>query len=352
MPKERPNALSSDVLDAAIELVEAKYLRSDQDLRQLDEFCACSEAHAEAVRRAERYVLIARKAKQRSRSRWRRYRLYFEVWWERLLEYRRLAYAASVGVVLLAAGSLYSLLAPTEVPLATTTTTPVVEPGLAQQYRTRWRQQREITLSDGSIVWLGWNTELHVRLATQQRVVSLHGGIAAFRVAPDSARPFFVNAGGSQTEVTGTEFVVNYQQADRVEIAVLEGQVRVTTDQDTARLDAQQVVVASDRALGRVAHRSQAEIGRWREGMLVFDQRPVLEALAVLEPYTRYRIDASGLLDTSGRVSGVFYTDRADDALLMLLQTHRLEYEQRDGNTLRLRNERPDFPRPGRPYHP
>ena len=342
MPKERTNALPSDVLNAAVELVEARYLRSDQDSRQLDEFRALSEEHEEAVRRAERYVLIARRARKRPRSRWQSYRLHFEVWRERLLEHQRISYAVSFGVALVAVGVLYAVWSPPRVPA--TTTAAAIEASSIERYRTGWRQQREITLDDGSTVWLGWSTELEVRYSNERRAVSLNGGLAAFRVASDESRPFIVSAGASRTEVTGTEFVVNYQHTDRVEVAVAEGRVHVSTDRGATWLGAGQVVVASDRILGAVTHRSQAEIGRWREGMLVFDQRPVLEALAVLEPFTRYRVDASGLQDTSGRVSGVFYTDQADDALLMLLQAHRLGYEQTDGNTLRLRNERPDIP--------
>ena len=342
MPKERPNALPPDVLDAAVELVEAHYLRSDSDSRQLDEFRGRSEEHAEAVRRAERYLLIARRAKKRPRSRRQKYRLQLEVWRERLREHRRLSYAVSFGTALAAAGVFYAVWATTQSPVAVTTT--AVETVSTERYRTAWRQQREITLGDGSTVWMGWSTELEVLYSSERRAVSLNGGLAAFRVASDESRPFIVSAGASRTEVTGTEFVVNYQHANRVEVAVAEGQVRVSTDRGATRLGAGQVVVASDRALGAVTHRSQDEIGRWREGMLVFDQRPVLEALAVLEPYTRYRVDASGLHDTSGRVSGVFYTDQADDALLMLLQAHRFDYEQTDGNTLRLRNERSYIP--------
>ena len=337
MFKERPNGLSPDVLETAVELVEARYLRSEEDSHRLDEFRARSEEHAEAVRRAERYVHMARNAKRRPKSRWRRVRLYPEVWRERLLEERRLSYAVSLSVALIAAGVFYAVMAPTRVPLSAATTA-AVEAGAIEAYRTGWRQQREIALSDGSTVWLGWNTELDVELSAERRTVSINRGIAAFRVASDESRPFIVIADTSRTEVTGTEFVVNYQQTDRVEVAVAEGRVRVSTDRGDVRLGAGEVVVASDQLLGAVTQRSKAEIGRWREGMLVFKQRPVLEALRVLEPYTRYQIDVAGLFDSTGRVSGVFYTDRADDALLMLLETHRLDYEQTGRNTLRLRH--------------
>lgn len=339
MPTERPNASSSDIQDLALELVEAKYLqRSEHSSQRLEEFRARSAEHEKAVRRAERYVLIARMAQKRPRSRWQMYRLRFDVWLARFYEPQRLSPAITFGVIVIGAAVLYAVWAPqpdpTSLPAA-----PAVESESITRYRTAWREQREVTLSDGSTVWLGWNTDLEVRLSMQQRIVSLNKGVAAFLVSPDLSRSFVVNAGGSRTEVTGTEFVVNYQQSDRVEIAVLEGQVRVSTDRGiTRQLGAEQVVIADKQALGAVMRRSQAEIGRWREGMLVFNERPVLQALKILEPYTRYRIDASHVVDTGGRVSGVFFTDQADDALMTILQTHRFEYTQTSDKVLRLRN--------------
>ena len=99
-----------------------------------------------------------------------------------------------------------------------------------------------------------------------------------------------------------------------------------------------------DGVMGAVAQRSLEEIGPWRDGMLIFDERPLLDALAALKPYTRYELDTSAIAAHAGRVSGVFFIEQAQDALLTILETHRIDIEQ-DGNTrLRLHPARPRRP--------
>lgn len=217
---------------------------------------------------------------------------------------------------------------------------------LPELYRTGWGQQRTILLEDGSEVWLDWKTELTVSMTSSKREVELRQGKALFSVASDRDRPFSVASGDTVTTALGTEFVVHRVGAKAVEVEVLEGLVGVRSKKrliDT-RLGVADVVRVRDGNVGQVTTRPLSEIGTWREGILVFEQRPLAEALETLQPYTSYQIDVSGLFDAKRPVSGTFVLSKADDALRAIMQSYRLTGKIQGRNTLVLRSLAPERP--------
>jgi len=216
-----------------------------------------------------------------------------------------------------------------------------------ESYRTGRGQQRTVTLDDGSEVWMDWHTELAVLMTASERRVELLKGKALFSVAADPDRPFSVVSEGTVATVLGTEFVV-YRLGDQaVEVQVLEGAVGVQPEdgQAATRLEVADVVRVTNGEVGPVNSRPLAEIGAWRNGVLVFEKRPLIEALETLEPYTSYQIDASYVFDSNRLVSGTFVLSKGDDALQAIMQSYRLIGEVEGRNTLVLRSMPPARPR-------
>ena len=168
----------------------------------------------------------------------------------------------------------------------------------------------------------------------------LRSGIAAFKVTPNGKRPFVVTSDLVTTRVTGTEFVVDRQRSDHIEVAVLEGRVEVSgpAEQNTTLTAEQTVSIAGD-VMMQVSHRPSAQMGEWRDGVLHFVDRPILEALYAIQPYTRYELDVQDVADHPGLVSGVFFVERANEALFTLLETQRMEAHLRGANTLQISNQ-------------
>ncbi len=339
-PPERLEVEGLDLLEAH------RRSPSPESLAALEVFRNRSPAHEAVVCQAERFLDLSKQLYRPRRALSRALWFRLDLWCTRFAE-NRVAVTASLAVLAGAAVFWMFSGALVDAPPAIAEVESVA-PVAEETFGTGWREQREVVLSDGSTVWLGWQSELDTELSATQRTVTLNRGIAAFRVAPDSDRPFFVNAGGVRTTVTGTEFVVNRQRAGRVEVAVLEGQVMVAMvaapAASEATLNASQTVSVEDGGMSAVSRRSLDEIGQWRDGMLVFDDRPLLDALSELEPYTRYRLDTTEIAGYSGLVSGVFFIDQADEALVTILETHRLEIGHAAGNQLRLRFARPRRP--------
>ena len=214
-------------------------------------------------------------------------------------------------------------------------------------YRTGWGQQRTVELEDGSEVWLDWSTELTVSMTASERQIALLRGKALFSVVSDPDRPFSVASESAVATVLGTQFVVHRLGGQAVEVEVLEGAVgvRAEDEQVAMRLGAADVVRVTDGEVGQVKTRPLAEIGAWRDGILVFEQRPLIEVLEALQPYTSYQIDASYVIGANRPVSGTFVLSKGDDALRVVMQSYRLTGEVQGRNTLVLRSLAPERPR-------
>ncbi|MCS3310579.1 FecR family protein [Bacteroides sp. BFG-637] len=83
-------------------------------------------------------------------------------------------------------------------------------------------QRANITLPDGTVVWLNSYTQLHynANYGATQRVVSLTGE-AYFEVAKDKEKPFIVETAGMNVEALGTTFNVKAYREDSQIIATL-----------------------------------------------------------------------------------------------------------------------------------
>src|SRR5690606_5397237 len=90
--------------------------------------------------------------------------------------------------------------------------------------------QYQITLSDGTKVWLNASSSIHfpVVFTGNERKVEITGE-AYFEVKKDERKPFKVLTTSSAVEVLGTHFNVNsYDDEASIKTTLLEGKVRVS----------------------------------------------------------------------------------------------------------------------------
>ncbi|MEM8563974.1 MAG: FecR domain-containing protein [Pseudomonadota bacterium] len=319
----------------AFALLEAfPALNSSDSVSAQNAFRARSPAHAAALESAIKLVALSRQAQRPHTGSVRRAALKLQLMWLQVAERP----AALASVVLLVGLAALGLLVSTPVTDSPASVVRLTEANTMETLlQTRLREQREETLSDGSTLWLGWDSAIEIRFTATTRRMVLTRGVAAFKVISDAGRPFIVSANGTETRVTGTEFVVDMQQRDSVEIAVIEGQVIVSNQiAESVVLKGAQAVGIEDNVIGSVLQRPVNAMGRWRDGMLVFDDRPLLDALADIEPYSQFELDTSAISGHLGRVSGIFFIERADDALLSIAHTHQLDANLIGKRTLRL----------------
>lgn len=202
----------------------------------------------------------------------------------------------------------------------------------SQTLATAVGQQRSAALADGSVVQLNTNTILETRFTRGQRVVHLEKGEATFTVARNPERPFLVYAGNMVVRAVGTEFNVRIRETQDVEVIVTEGKVEVTP---TAGVPTQAVAAAPEpvaaagsqltagqrfeaAAASPVAQITPAAVSNtlaWREGAIVFDGEPLVQAIAELNRYTDTRLVVADASIHDLRVGGRFRTGDVDGFL-------------------------------------
>ena len=163
-------------------------------------------------------------------------------------------------------------------------------------YTTSIGGHETVVLADGSRIELNTDTAVRVLDTTKERKVWLQKGEAYFHVTHNAARPFMVFAGDRRVTDIGTKFDIR-QEADRLEVAVVEGRVSfgaANTHQDPHSLVMSQgdVVMATAEQMA-MTRKSAVELSNelsWRRGVLVFDNTPISEAAQKINRYNRVRI--------------------------------------------------------------
>lgn len=128
----------------------------------------------------------------------------------------------------------------------------------------------QLTLSDGSSVWLNSQSQLTFpqSFLRDKRIVELQGE-AYFEIASQVYRPFQVLTGGVTTQVLGTHFNISAYPKQKKEITLLEGAVKVLHEQG------QVILTPGQQAYGeqgmQVRNVDIEHVRAWQQGYFYFD---------------------------------------------------------------------------------
>jgi transmembrane sensor len=190
-------------------------------------------------------------------------------------------------------------------------------------FMTKSGEQMEITLADGSRVWLGPKSTLQVGYTKERRAIQLQTGEAFFSVRKNSSRPFVVRSAGGDITAVGTAFNVR-AVTDHVTVTVSEGVVSVAPGDQLAVAQPEAVRVASGqqltftakepvKALAIVQSATPGERARWRDGVLVYRDEPLRDVVMDVARYTTRQLEISGDAIGELRYSGVVYKNAVDE---------------------------------------
>jgi transmembrane sensor len=210
-------------------------------------------------------------------------------------------------------------------------------------YRTQKGERSSVALPDGSAVILDTDSAVEVAYTDIERSVRLLRGQALFEVAKHNPLPFQVHAGSRIITAVGTRFDVRLfgsPETPTVRVALLEGAVNVTNANraslETASMIAGEVLDAPPSAPMRVQPDDMEILTSWESGVLVFNDRPLREAI---EEMNRYTMNPIVLADKSGRdlrVSGVFNTRDPEHFARTLAETFALTLHRDQNGAVRL----------------
>ncbi|WP_347987706.1 FecR family protein [Methylomonas sp. AM2-LC] len=188
-----------------------------------------------------------------------------------------------------------------------------------EHYQTAKGEQKTIFLADGSQIMLNTDSEITVNLALFERKVQLARGEVLLNVSHNPLRPFAVTAGNGRIRDIGTRFDV-YAQNNRVDIAVLEGEVAIATHADKKGVSltaGQAATYDADGKLNATAMPDPLMLTAWERGKLIFADQPLAEVLSQIARYhtVEFQIADPKLRDL--KISGTFKTAN----LQLLLET-------------------------------
>lgn len=206
-------------------------------------------------------------------------------------------------------------------------------------YSTEIGGREVLPLADGTRVELNTATRLRAEVSRTYRAVWLDRGEVYFEVAHDPTHPFVVHAGPKIITVLGTRFSVR-RDGDRVQVAVVEGRVRVA-DASTAgggegALVTRGGVAVADASSTLVAPNSARKVAdelSWRQGRLRFDDVTLAEAATEFNRYNRTHLVVADPQAAAMHIGGSFEPENVRDFARLLQQAYGLRVRD-DGQVL------------------
>lgn len=149
-------------------------------------------------------------------------------------------------------------------------------------------RQWQLTLGDGSRVWLNAASSIHYPVAFSGAVREVEiTGEAYFEVAKDAAHPFRVKLGAQTVEVLGTNFNINaYSNEGVIKTTLLEGKIKMGNRIITP---GQQLQVNAAGQTKLVPNADTEQAVAWKNGLFQFDNA---DLPSVMRQLTRwYNVD-------------------------------------------------------------
>ena len=191
-------------------------------------------------------------------------------------------------------------------------------------------QRAELTLTDGTRVWLNAKTTFTFpnKFTANTRNVTLDGE-GYFNVTKDTKKPFFVQTEKYDIKVLGTEFnVTAYSGSPDFETALLKGAVEVSSPATCSKVHLKPNTRTYEKngelKTGIIEHQSYF---LWKEGLICFFDEPVGKMIKKLELYYDIKIDVQNKELRNNRYSGKFRSKDGVEHVLKVLQLrHRFSY--------------------------
>jgi transmembrane sensor len=198
--------------------------------------------------------------------------------------------------------------------------------GPTEAHQTARGEHRILALADGSRIELNTASRVEIDYGFGCRCVRLPGGEAVFHVAHGDPRPFKVAVAQGTIRDIGTAFWVR-DQANRLDVAVLEGEIEVTTKDGGG---ARHLAVGERHAWDPAGHPLQAnarpldDLLAWRQGALVFSDAPLTEVVAEFARYHAVNIELDARLGNY-RLSGRLPSADLDGLLALIRSAYAVD---------------------------
>lgn len=208
-------------------------------------------------------------------------------------------------------------------------------------------QSSQLTLSDGSTIWLSAASTIRYpkQFGGSLREVNLRGE-AFFDIASKPGKPFVVNSGQLQARVLGTSFNVrSFEDEENIQVTVASGRVSVeqhtvSTTKDSLEEEhadpitvlepEQQLVFNKKTQTGMTQAVESLLYTSWKDGKLIFENHTFEEITSRLERWYGVDIQFADPVFKRIRFKVTFNNNSLEHALRMLQVIEDFEFEMED----------------------
>lgn len=202
---------------------------------------------------------------------------------------------------------------------------PLVQAQHFSEIHVPFGQMSQLTLSDGTKVWLNSGTTLRYpdRFGENSRSVSVIGE-AYFKVVKMPDKPFTVNSNNLKVEVLGTSFNFSaYQEDTYTSVTLVEGKVSVqdSLGKNTAQLHPGQMVTKNKHSnVLNIKEVKTTSYSAWTEGKIFFDDERLDQIAFKLERWFNVEISFADPQLKSKRFTGTILKNKPVDQIMQALE--------------------------------
>lgn len=202
--------------------------------------------------------------------------------------------------------------------------------------QTATNESKEITLPDGSIVWLNKNSNISYNnnFEGNTRNVELHGE-AFFEVQKNPNKPFVITTKYAVTQVLGTSFnLVAYDSLTETTLSVKTGKVSFTASKTNHQL----IITANESAVINEQGQVQKDEAfnnnamAWKNKELVFNNATFNEVVKAIEKYYAIKVTISNPKISNCHFTGTFNNATLNEVLNIISKTLQISYTQNNNN--------------------
>lgn len=195
-------------------------------------------------------------------------------------------------------------------------------------------QRAELTLADGTKVWLNAKTTFTFpnNFIAGNRMVVLDGE-GYFDVTKNLNKPFIVKTKQYNIQVLGTEFnVMAYTESPLFETALVKGSVEVSSIRSDTKIKLEpNTRTFQENGILKKDTIEHANYFLWKEGLICFHDEPVGKMIEKLQLYYDVKIDIQNKELLKNRYSGKFRTKDGVEHVLKVLQlSNKFTYEKNE----------------------
>lgn len=199
-------------------------------------------------------------------------------------------------------------------------------------------QRAELTLTDGTKVWLNAKTTFTFpdKFTANNRRVTLDGE-GYFDVTKNPEKPFIVNTERYDIKVMGTEFnVTAYSGSSVFETSLLKGAVEVFSPAKDTKVSLEpHMRTYEENGILKKDTIEHENYFLWKEGLICFYDEPVDKMIEKLQLYYDVKIDVQNKTLLNNRYSGKFRTKDGVEHVLKVLQlNNKFSYEKDNDRNL------------------